>query len=237
MNLKVPVLAVSFGVLILFLSQSALAFYNPTQGRWLSRDPIAEQGGINLKSFADNDPVARIDHLGLLVPDLEGQEDAIIGAWLRFHGKFEKPNCGTCGGAPLPRTHCCCNGQHVAKAPIKTGIVKHVWHQNPQGAGPVHVWLTWVGGSADSNADEMTRPPGNGKVASPADWTRPDEDPGNDPPEHVMLSPCEYDFGALNTCLSTLASAYRGRRVGDCRLLPDILLNACKKVSRGCTVP
>ncbi|MGI6346003.1 MAG: RHS repeat-associated core domain-containing protein [Limisphaerales bacterium] len=34
-------------------------------GRWLSRDPIEEQGGLNLYAFVNNDPVNRWDVLGL----------------------------------------------------------------------------------------------------------------------------------------------------------------------------
>lgn len=41
------------------------AGYDPTIGRWLSRDPIAEAGGINLYSSVFNNPVERIDPLGL----------------------------------------------------------------------------------------------------------------------------------------------------------------------------
>jgi hypothetical protein len=44
----------------------AQAFYNPTKGRWLSRDPIAEEGGINLNGFIENDPVAAFDPFGMV---------------------------------------------------------------------------------------------------------------------------------------------------------------------------
>jgi RHS repeat-associated protein len=40
-------------------------YYNPSTGRWLSRDPMEEIGGLNLFMFADNDPVRRFDALGL----------------------------------------------------------------------------------------------------------------------------------------------------------------------------
>jgi RHS repeat-associated protein len=39
--------------------------YNPTLGRWLSRDPIAERGGINLYGYVGNSPVRFVDPLGL----------------------------------------------------------------------------------------------------------------------------------------------------------------------------
>lgn len=39
--------------------------YSPTLGRWLSRDPIGEAGGLNLYGYVLNDPVNLIDPLGL----------------------------------------------------------------------------------------------------------------------------------------------------------------------------
>jgi RHS repeat-associated protein len=40
-------------------------FYDPLTQRWLNRDPIGERGGINLYAFVGNDPVQKIDPLGL----------------------------------------------------------------------------------------------------------------------------------------------------------------------------
>lgn len=39
--------------------------YQPTSGRWLSRDPGEENGGLNLYGFVDNNPVSLYDLLGL----------------------------------------------------------------------------------------------------------------------------------------------------------------------------
>ncbi len=39
-------------------------YYSPPLGRWLSRDPIEEQGGLNLYGFVNNDPVNKWDKLG-----------------------------------------------------------------------------------------------------------------------------------------------------------------------------
>jgi len=38
--------------------------YNPRLGRWMSRDPIGEAGGMNLYEFVQNAPICRIDPLG-----------------------------------------------------------------------------------------------------------------------------------------------------------------------------
>lgn len=41
-------------------------YYDPLTGRWLSRDPIGEEGGINLYGFVGNVGVNDIDYLGLV---------------------------------------------------------------------------------------------------------------------------------------------------------------------------
>ena len=40
-------------------------YYSPELGRWLSRDPIEEDGGANLYRLLGNEPVGRTDYLGL----------------------------------------------------------------------------------------------------------------------------------------------------------------------------
>ena len=42
-----------------------LRFYDPSLGRFINRDPIAEAGGTNLYAFVGNSPVNRFDYLGL----------------------------------------------------------------------------------------------------------------------------------------------------------------------------
>ena len=39
-------------------------YYNPCTGRWLSRDPIGEKGGLNVFAFVRNNPVCSRDILG-----------------------------------------------------------------------------------------------------------------------------------------------------------------------------
>jgi len=39
--------------------------YDPVTGRWPSRDPIGEEGGVNLYAFVGNDGVNEWDFLGM----------------------------------------------------------------------------------------------------------------------------------------------------------------------------
>jgi uncharacterized protein RhaS with RHS repeats len=55
---------------------SGLRYYSPEEGRWLSRDPIGERGGIPLYGFAGNGSVNRVDPLGLA--DNQLPEDYLI---------------------------------------------------------------------------------------------------------------------------------------------------------------
>jgi RHS repeat-associated protein len=41
-------------------------YYDPTTGRWPSRDPIGIRGGVNLYRYVENNPVCQIDYLGLV---------------------------------------------------------------------------------------------------------------------------------------------------------------------------
>ncbi len=44
---------------------SGKRYYNPSTGRWLNRDPIEENGGVNLYGMINNNPVMYSDYLGL----------------------------------------------------------------------------------------------------------------------------------------------------------------------------
>ncbi len=46
------------------LLPTARAFYAPAEQRWLNRDPIQEQGGMNLYQFAGNEPIQLVDAFG-----------------------------------------------------------------------------------------------------------------------------------------------------------------------------
>ena len=62
-------------------------YYDPNSCKWLSRDPLGEQGGVNLTAFCENDPVNKVDARG---------EEAYL-VYRQFHDeglKKEFPNKG-----------------------------------------------------------------------------------------------------------------------------------------------
>lgn len=62
-------------------------YYNPTLGRWLSRDPIGEGGGAHLHAFVANEPPGDIDTDGRFM----GIKCPFCGQW--YHGWHEcRPN-------------------------------------------------------------------------------------------------------------------------------------------------
>jgi len=62
MNILRPILLAVTSVFL--LAHTAKAHYNPNIGRWISRDPIEEDGGLNLHAFVDNSPISFADDFG-----------------------------------------------------------------------------------------------------------------------------------------------------------------------------
>ena len=80
----------------------AFRYYDPLSGRWLSRDPIGERGGINLYTFVQNNGVARFDYLGF-APTVTRKDDVrehkdtgmsgSVGVYITVVLKFTETNC------------------------------------------------------------------------------------------------------------------------------------------------
>src|SRR5438477_8816267 len=64
---------------------------DPDLGRWLSEDPVGLSGGVNLYQYANNNPVNRVDTLGLtptciekmrlLIIELKHNKRTPLGPW------------------------------------------------------------------------------------------------------------------------------------------------------------
>ena len=79
----------------------AYRYYDPVTGRWPSRDPIGERGGINLYGFVGNDGLNWIDVLGLSDDDLKCKADPDCGETISCLPEYYE---GTDAGKPSDPT-------------------------------------------------------------------------------------------------------------------------------------
>jgi uncharacterized protein RhaS with RHS repeats len=91
-------------------------WYDPLTGRWPSRDPIGEEGGLNLYGFVGNNGVAKFDRLGLDWMEYTGEKLTWYGGspgeravklheWKATSGvhKQQKPECAEIEFGPIPK--------------------------------------------------------------------------------------------------------------------------------------
>jgi hypothetical protein len=76
-NIRQTLRAMMLTLVIVLAVIPAKAFYNPSTGKWLSRDPINESGGANETAFVENQPPRFFDAYGLV-------------------GEPAAPNCAPC---------------------------------------------------------------------------------------------------------------------------------------------
>lgn len=79
--------------------------YDPDLGRWLSRDPIGERGGLNLYGYVGNNALNRSDPLGLQAPvpgpaPTPGPYSPDTPGYFRYYGNWGGP--GWTGGQWYP---------------------------------------------------------------------------------------------------------------------------------------
>lgn len=77
-------------------------FYSPSMGRWLTRDPLREEGGVNFYAFVENDPINAVDAWGLfpilpLLNAYEAYRDANRPTTGRYDG-----SAGVCSPVDAP---------------------------------------------------------------------------------------------------------------------------------------
>jgi hypothetical protein len=100
---------------LLIQPDAARAVYDPYLGRWLSRDPIGEEGGINLYGYVENGPIMRTDPLGLQMG---------IPAWMwnaraEIEGGLNKCTTTTMAGKLNAM------GDALAQPPVKAAMVAY----------------------------------------------------------------------------------------------------------------
>ena len=200
-------------------------YYNPILFRYQSRDPIGENGGINLYGFVVNNPVKYVDLNGLM--------------------SIRSLCCN--GESYDSKMECCCedgeivkdspkSGVKLSKTEMDSGIIRYIfWAPLNSKAG--HSWWEWPIKDKNDPGSAGFNYMGCGAHMSPdlyANKKRRDKSKKHP----LLVSPCKYNVKKLIECFrkrSTLkyfkdnyAPQY------DCETYADILGKDCKKASKGC---
>jgi RHS repeat-associated protein len=122
--------------------------YDPNVGRWLSRDPIGESGGIDLYGYVGNSPTNAIDPFGLLAYVLSlslSAEAGIMGA-------------GT-GGSSAWGLGISFDSWNGIPYPSDFGIVNTVAKQTAYTGGGYGIGITFLGSQANNLSEMQTKCP------------------------------------------------------------------------------
>ena len=76
------------------LNLAAYRAYSPAIGRWINRDPIEEDGGVNLYGYVENDPINLSDPLGLVSKQCQQAKDNVASALDRLKKRKTEQECG-----------------------------------------------------------------------------------------------------------------------------------------------
>lgn len=112
---------------LLFAATSASAFYDPGTQRWLTRDPLAEEGGLHLYRFCANAPAQTIDAQGLSVWKCTRTTEMGAGRHAYLWDDRPGPRNHSCGmgasdGRPGPTSRPSDGGPIVINPPIDAPV-------------------------------------------------------------------------------------------------------------------
>jgi RHS repeat-associated protein len=186
---------------------------NVLDGRWVSRDPIEERGGINVFVFVGNRPSHRVDMLGQLT---------WTWPWIKCCGVVQYNWF----------TECCCNGQVFSESEIDSGVRR--WGRYFGTTMGYHEWITFDGRLADVNfalSPSFAFQTGTRVMMGENPFLKWDG----------MMSPCKYNIKCFKECLHTEAILHLGlpfpTYANPCVTYADHLLNTCKSKCLGCGNP
>jgi RHS repeat-associated protein len=119
-------------------------YYDPVTGRWPSRDPIEESGGVNLYLFSYNRTIDSFDYLGLEVSSYgcDGVKEMFEELEPQI-GQNSSPlekllwSLMKVGGCEKPEVKCCCcdrdHAEHTKDCSVRTATTKGDYTPSPRG--------------------------------------------------------------------------------------------------------
>jgi RHS repeat-associated protein len=148
--------------------------YDPATGRWLSRDPIEEEGGVNLYGYVENRPVSFFDSLGFepAVNLLDKVKDKELS---EFAAKHIKP---VENGALTLIAHSTNDSYYKDGRPIPTQDVADLVKKCPEykpGMPIISISCDGMAGGAKSPAAQLSQLLGGTEVSGPTKkvWPNP----------------------------------------------------------------
>ena len=223
--------------------------YSPALGRWLSRDPIEEEGGLNLYAFVGNCSILTFDDLGLVW-------SSIIPPGLCSYAcsKIPETKLPCCNGEIYnPNEYCCrvVNGKEILTSKNETQTETILTYIELRGRMGVPHLLKhgWIEGSFIPGGSAGFYPRNGSIISLPGEVRSPDpaikEDlPGwtNRPlyrkvityPITITANLCEFD--RIKSCV--LMEIAMGKRLNyimifyrDCEIWATNLIKKCTGVS------
>jgi RHS repeat-associated protein len=148
----VPAFYASFAGFAADLWLAPFRVYNPDTGRWLSEDPSGLHSGPNLYRYVENQPLVRIDPLGLWSVGAEGGVSGSIGGMVGIGG-------GSCGVGAIGATQgqlcafvpCCLRLGFGYFAGIGANVALAVNNSAPQSG-----WSCSIGVAGEAGAGPST---------------------------------------------------------------------------------
>lgn len=122
-------------------------YYSPRLGRWISRDPIEEKGGLGLYAFVENRPVMRFDWLGLACQSGQREVCTIQGPITHWECECVPIN------PPPPRGPGC--GCRSCRAWTNAVVVGHTWIECDDGT-KLDFAPDWLKGKAGTTQNLAT---------------------------------------------------------------------------------
>jgi len=202
-------------------------WYDPLTGRWPSRDPIEEDGGLNVYGFVGNDVFGYVDYLGLssIVTD---QRNGVT-YWIPSNCCCEKPRAWRSSNVVSPKS--LTTDGETAESPYHSADVYPTDGPYKRGFGPNDILKTnddrgrWLhGGGGDDNDDNQGWVPTagctrlqNGSIQELVDIVKNHKKNASKDDKKVSYDRGYYPSGEVPSDYSTCLATYYSNRCRDRR--------------------